>query len=301
MNDPWISRILDSECFERLAAGLPNTTLQSVLLEVVRRRARRRSPADVLAHFGRDSLCRPAAIDQRTSLAIDAEFFAAAEPFEALELAPVAPLAACSSVALTDQNRVLSALRSTEVVDDPTNVLALECALRLRASPNVALNLATSQRIVRTQPVPDIPGYAPHFRMFALASAGIESSGNGFTRSALVMHVQTMLRALYGLEGRGYSFHDRRLEVFASRACATLGDLVASALGHVVTRREHEHPYYKGGLRYVISATASDGQHVPVIDGGAFDWVAKLASNHRAVYIASAAGTQVIASRFRSK
>jgi hypothetical protein len=29
---------------------------------------------------------------------------------------------------------VLSALRSTEVVSDPTNVLALECAARLRSN-----------------------------------------------------------------------------------------------------------------------------------------------------------------------
>jgi hypothetical protein len=62
----------------------------------------------------------------------------------------------CSAVALTDQNRVLSALRGTEVVSDPTNVLALECAVRLQANPKVPAHFATSHRVLRAQPVPNI-------------------------------------------------------------------------------------------------------------------------------------------------
>jgi len=38
---------------------------------------------------------------------------------------------------------------------------------------------------------------------------------------------------------------------------------------------------------------------VPLIDGGAFDWLAKLVSNRRAVYVATGAGSQLIALRFR--
>jgi hypothetical protein len=39
---------------------------------------------------------------------------------------------------------------------------------------------------------------------------------------------------------------------------------------------------------------------VPLIDGGAFDWLATLASNRRAVYVATGTGAQLIAWRFRS-
>src|ERR1700689_2376141 len=133
------------------------------------RRAKVRAPADVLAQYRRDGFCKPAATDQRPSVASDGHLLAAADGFEAIELSPVAPLGACSSFALTDQNRVLSALRSTEVVSDPTNVLALECSLRLRARPSATpVHLATSQRVIRAQPVPKLPGYALHFRLFVL-------------------------------------------------------------------------------------------------------------------------------------
>ena len=121
----WITEGLGVPAFERLAAELSGSELQSVLLEVMRRRAGARAPAGVLAQHQRDGFCRPAAVDQRTSVALDAELLAAAEGFEAIELSPVAPLGTCSTVALTDQNRVLSATRATEVVSDPTNVLAL--------------------------------------------------------------------------------------------------------------------------------------------------------------------------------
>src|SRR6185436_7864770 len=114
-------------------------------------------------------------VDLRTSLALDSHLLAAAAEFEALELSPVAPLGACSTIAITHQNRVLSALRMTEVVSDPTNVLALECARRMRAGHELPIHLVTSQRVVRAQPVPKLPGYAPHFRMFVLASGGREA------------------------------------------------------------------------------------------------------------------------------
>jgi hypothetical protein len=295
----WIVDAVGAEAFERLAAGLTGSELQSVLLEVTRRRAKARTPTDVLAQYGRDGFCRPAAIDQRTSVAIDAHLLAAAQGFEAIELSPVAPLAACSAVAPTDQNRVLSALRGTEVVSDPTNVLAFECALRLRASPATAVHLATTQRVVRAQPVPKLAGYAPHFRIFVLASGGPEANDHAFTVDTLVRHVRTMLGALDRLESHGYSFGARRVDVLATPERAALGDRVAAALGGIAARKALEHPYYSGGLRYMLWVTAPDGTEMPLIDGGAFDWLAKLTSNRRAVFVASGGGAQLIAVRFR--
>jgi len=50
---------------------------------------------------------------------------------------------------------------------------------------------------------------------------------------------------------------------------------------------------------YQLWVTAPDGAKVPLIDGGAFDWLARLAANRRAVYVASGTGAQRIAIRFR--
>jgi hypothetical protein len=295
----WIIDSLGAPAFERLASELPGSELQSVLLEVLRRRAKARAPAEVLAQYRRDSFCKPAVFDQRISLALDSHLLASADGFEAIELSPVAPLGACSAVALTDQNRVLSALRATEVVSDPTNVLALECALRLRARPELPVHLATSQRVIRAQPVPKLPGYAPHFRIFVLASGGCETTDHAFTVQTVTRHIRTMLGALDRLEQHGYAFGARSVDVLATAERETLADRIAEALGGLATRKVLDHAYYSGGLRYMLWVTAPDGARIPLVDGGAFDWLAKLASNRRAVYIATGTGAQLIALRFR--
>ncbi len=295
----WIVDSLGQPAFDRLAAVLPGTQLQSVLLEVMQRRAKVRTPSDVLTQYRRDGFCKPAPVDQRTAVAIDAHLLAAAVGFEAIELSPVAPLGACSAVALTDQNRVLSALRSTEIVSDPTNVLALECAQRLRAGPDSPVHFATSQRVIRAQPVPNVPGYAPHFRIFVLASGGCEAKDHAFTIDTLTRHVRTMLGALDRLERHGYGFGARQVDILATPERAKLGDRIAEGLGAIAWRGPLAHPYYSGGLRYMLWVTTSDGGRVPLIDGGAFDWLARLASNQRAVFVATGAGAQLIAIRFR--
>jgi hypothetical protein len=253
----------------------------------------------VLAQYLRDPFCAPAEIDLRTSLAVDGHLLAAAGNFEALDLSPVAPLGVSSTIAETGQNRVLSALRMTEVVSDPTNVLALECARRLRADQGSPVHLATCQRVLRAQPVPRLPGYSQHFRIFVLASGGREAREHAFTVQTVVMHVHTMLRALDRLEHHGYTFGQRRMELLATPERRAVGDRIAESLEVAVTRKPLDHAYYSGGLRYQIWTTAPDGSELPLIDGGAFDWLTSLAANRRAVFIASGAGAQLIPWRFR--
>ncbi len=297
----WIVEHIGAAAFEQLAEGLAASELQSVLLEVMQRRARQRQPKDVVAQYQRDPFCAPSTVDLRTSVAIDAHLLAAAEGFEAVELSPVAPLGACSVVALTDQNRVLSALRTSEVVSDPTNVLALECALRLRANPALPVHLATSQRVIRAQPVPKLPGYSQHFRIFVLASGGSETKGHAFTVETVVLHVRTMLGALDRLEQHGFAFGARRVEVLTTAKLEKVGALVTERLGDIATQKPLAHPYYSGGLRYQLWVTAPDGAQVPLVDGGVFDWLAQLGSNRRAVYVATGTGAQLIALRFRGQ
>jgi hypothetical protein len=66
-----------------------------------------------------------------------------------------------------------------------------------------------------------------------------------------------------------------------------------------VARALLDHPYYNQGLRFQIAAHSSDGIEIPLVDGGAFDWVAKLTSNRRAAYVASGLGSQIVAQLFR--
>ena len=63
----------------------------------------------------------------------------------------------CTSVGPVHENRIVSTVRSSEVVSDPCNVLALEAALRRRAGAD-QVHLASCHRVLRAQrfsnPVP---------------------------------------------------------------------------------------------------------------------------------------------------
>jgi hypothetical protein len=67
----------------------------------------------------------------------------------------------------------------------------------------------------------------------------------------------------------------------------------------VIARALFEHPYYNQGLRFQIAARSHEGIEIPLIDGGAFDWVAKLTSNRRIVFVASGLGSQLVPLMFR--
>ena len=300
MSRQWIVDALgDGAVFERRARGMAGTELWSVMMAVVRERARARTPAQVVGQYRRDAFVRPAAIDQRTLVEIDSHLLAAAAGFEALELSPVAPLGTCSTIAVSDQHRVLSALRGTEVVSDPSNVLALECADRL-ARGSGTIRLATSQRVVRAQEVPKRPGFAQHFRIFVLATGGREVEDHRFVVGAMVEHVRTMLAALDRLEGHGYSFGRRHVDVLTTEDRSAVGDRIEAELSEVATTRKSlDHPYYSGGARYMLWVSDPGGAEVPLVDGGAFDWLGRLTANRRNVFVASGMGAQLVPALFR--
>jgi hypothetical protein len=168
-----------------------------------------------------------------------------------------------------------------------------------------AIHLATSQRVIRAQPVPKVPGFTQHFRLFALGSGGVEARDHAFTIETVARHVRALTAGLDRLEQHGYAFGARRVDVLAAPERAELGDRVAAAVGEAIgraietARKPLAHAYYSGGLRYMYWVTAPDGEQVPLGDGGTFDWLARLLSNRRAVYVASGLGAQLVAMRFR--
>jgi hypothetical protein len=58
------------------------------------------------------------------------------------------------------------------------------------------------------------------------------------------------------------------------------------------------HDYYDG-LRFMISARSPGGDQLPLIDGGRFDWLRKLNSNNKLVFVASGLGSQLAAYLYR--
>jgi hypothetical protein len=296
----WIKAGLPLGGYDALTHGLPASRLWSLLLDVAEARATRRLPAELVEQWDRDRFVQPAIVDQRTALEVDGHLLRAASAFESIELSPVAPLGVCAIMGYTSQNKVLSALRGTELVSDPTNVMALECARRLRRDPAEVVRLATSHRCVRAQPIPKGRGFTANFRMFCLASAGLQQQDHAFVVDAIGEQMKIMLQALNQLEQHGFAFPERRITVLTRDDRTALGDRIVARLGGaVVARARLEHPYYNQGLRFQIAARSNEGIEIPLIDGGAFDWVAKLTSNRSVAYVASGLGSQLVPLMFR--
>lgn len=306
----WRTSGIGAEAYAALAEGMLASEVWSLLLDLFERRAATREAVDLVRQWERDRFTTPAIVDQRTLNALDGHLLAAAAAFEALELSPLAPLGACSVVGPTSQNKIVSALRGTEVVSDPTNVLALECARRLREKPLRTIKLATCHRCVRAQPAPKGPGYSQHFRIFCMATGGYERKDRLFVTDTLVEHIVTQLAALDRLEQHGYAFPHRQVKVLATPERASLGDRIAAALEathgaaaasplEAITRDTLDHAYYHE-LRFMISVRSPDGKDIPLIDGGAFDWLGKLTANRKLVFVASGMGSQLAAMVFRS-
>jgi hypothetical protein len=298
----WATQGIDAAALAALSRDLPATELWSLLLSVAEQRATARSPAKLLQQYQQDRFVTPALVDPRTQLELDTQLFAAAEGFEAVELSPLAPLGVCSAIAPTSQNRVVATVRGTEVVSDPTNVLALESAKRLRVDPAAVVKLATSHRCVRAQAIPRQSGFAAHFRLFCLTSAGHETKDQAFAVSSLLEHIRVHLTGLDRLEQHGYTFPDRSIVILSRDDRKPLAQRIVDALsgaGLAVVHEPLTKPYYDG-LRFMISARAPSGAALPLIDGGAFDWVATLAANRKLVFVASAIGSQLAAYLFRT-
>ncbi|MEU0300850.1 hypothetical protein ABZ252_15510 [Streptomyces sp. NPDC006175] len=174
--NPALRRVLGRpggpELLDLLSNGMSGADLTTLLLEVFRRRADQRTPAEVMRRYRDDRFVAPAPTGftalRRTE---DALVSALPEGFETLVLAPVLPLAAHSAVATVDPRKVIATVRGSEVAADPTNALALEASLRrsvaLAADPRsqVPVRLAASQRVTRAQHF-DAPGMLAHFQVF---------------------------------------------------------------------------------------------------------------------------------------
>src|SRR5690606_20115636 len=110
----------------------------------------------------------------------------------------------------------------------------------------------------------------------------------------------THLHALDRLEQHGYAFPGRVVTLLSTPARRALAERVGAAIDGIDLRHaELEKPYYDG-LRFMINVTGMAGA-IPLIDGGAFDWVAKLAANRKLLFVSSAIGSQLAAYVFRTR
>lgn len=280
--------------------GLAPSQSTRLWLELARSQVARRRPADLVRQFEQDSFVAPAPVGQRVLHRVDGLWLEAARDYQAVQLSPVAPLGSCSVVAPTSQDRTLTANRATEVVSDPTNVLALECTrvLKREACEQRSVRRCTVHQVLRAQKLPPVDGYTQHFRMACLMEAGPARPNDQF-------EVEAVLRALGVFESvleaavssTEHALPPRHLTVRAEPG-SPLGERVSEGIRasciDLEVRMAGPPPSYYDGLRVTLDVTTGSGDVLPLGDVGRFDWVARLASNRRMRCVAAGFGLQLL-------
>lgn len=209
-----IDRILAELAAPQLVEALGDLTpndLTSVLLAVAQRRASRVTLKELM---NERPLLAPSSADARRLALFDRLAFDAASDFEAIALSPVAPLGANSVLGGIHQNNALATVRNAQAVADPTTSMALEIARRRKAQAarRAEVRLCTSARCIRMQPV-DVPGFTPHFALFAMATAGRDSGNQRFEHASLIAHLEVYLRLFSAMAQSGFSLGAVKVEL----------------------------------------------------------------------------------------
>jgi hypothetical protein len=288
---------IDEAWVSELAARKPSE-LTPALLELMRRQAARKRPAQVMAQFKRDAFVKPSALDLRLAHALDGLALAAASDYEAVLLSPLAPLGCCAAVSPSHQHRIVSTVRGSEVASDPTNVFALECAQRLAVAPQAHVRLCTVHQVVRAQAFAKDAGRSQHFRMFALAAAGKARADYAFELDAIAGQLGVFWRLCESFTTLGYPIPTLDLKLLVANDAAAIGDRLAQRLSDAfpnapLQREVFDHAYY-GAIRVLFGVTAPSGRHEFIADAGMFDWVARLTSNQSMRFVASGFGLQLV-------
>jgi hypothetical protein len=259
-------RKLPADLRESLVDDLSPSELQSLLLDISRQRVAKVSPARVIDRWRADRFVQPSTTDPRELIRTQARLWELLpDRFVGLELSPLTPLGTCSAVATVNQDKVVSTIRNTEVASDPTNVLALEAAVRRRAGAD-RVDLATCQRVVRAQRE-DAPGMFAHFQLFALVSSA-RDTGSGRTEAQLLLDHLGFWHDVLGDRAR-FTFTTFGPSAVRERIVDTVRPALKAEFAED-TEREKGSNYYADAA---IGIATTDGE---LGDGGFTTWTAEL-------------------------
>ncbi|HEX5169178.1 MAG TPA: hypothetical protein VFW11_08375 [Cyclobacteriaceae bacterium] len=305
MSNPSLKRLLNKIGHDDLFSSLDKLSLSelnSLMLEVFKRMAGKQSIREILHAYRNNRFVSPSNIDPVSFHATEAALMQHAKNkgFQLFELSPLAPLGSTSAVALVDQNKIVSALRGTEVVADATNVLALEAALRRISSSfdSTDVHYGAIHRHVRAQSFSG-KGFTAHFKVFCAVSAGKDPGGFSFERNAMVKHVQLCRDYLISSTSEA----DLRIivkSIKCKREENTLTPILFDELKSSLKTTniafqevdEADHRYYDK-IRFSINLV-KEGIEYNIGDGGLVNWPHKLIGNKKERMFTSGLGIEFL-------
>lgn len=299
-NDPGVSELLDL-----LGEGLNSSDLQSILIEASRRRSLNKKPSEILKEFRDNRFLKPCDIPQVAFNRFDRQAYELLpDDFISIELSPVAPFGSCSSVTELSQNLLISTVRHSEVIADPTNVLAIEAAHRRKAlldkGPETSepVKLCTSHRLIRAQSFYN-EKFTAHFRVFSLITAGRDTGHSEFELYHMEEHIRFYLdlcRQLDILEKA-----EVRISDFSGRLPSSLLENVFERLRnsfegvkYMLDNNRIEARNYYAPLAFRIRFYDSNQQGWDVVDGGFTNWTQLFLNNKKERLLTSAIGTELL-------
>ena len=214
-----INRVLDQIGIPDLVSrlnDLPLKDLQTLLLDVFSENAQKITPTDVMARYNeRYKYLGGGELDQRELLRFDTLFYSVVpNNFRGVEFSPTGPFGTNATLTKLSQDIVPSTIRNSEVVSDPTVMLALEAARErkplLHEDPNSTekVRVCTSSRVLRLQPFDPKFGYMQHFNVFATLTSGHNDNFNNFLTDSAIEHLSIYLDFIEKLNADIYSIKD---------------------------------------------------------------------------------------------
>jgi hypothetical protein len=284
-----VAAVGGTEAVARLA-GLSGSDFTSLMLAVARRRAARETPPGLLRRYRGDRFVQPADTSWHQIRRVEDQLAAHLPPgTELLTLPPLVPLGTHAVLGPMSQDKVVTAMRATEIAADPTNALALEAAARRKAGDiRGTTRLAAFQRVVRAQ-VPQ-PGFLPHFSLLGLVTAGRDDGGHRFEREAVAEHVRSLAA---GLAAAGLGPTQLALTPLSQAgdaiATAVPAELADTAIVTVLDPDRRAGRGYYRDLCFKLNVRAGSAW-AEVGDGGLTDWAARLTASAKERLLISGVG-----------
>lgn len=296
MQSPIVTKILERighpDLMRILTEDLTGTELNTILLDVFAYASSKLSPPELLNRYQSNRFVKPSDLPalELKRMELDVLKLFDRLNFKPIELSPVSVLGSCSVVATADQDKVLTALRGTEVLADATNSIALHiCDLKQRnkdlLNQSEMISFSTVQRHIRTQQI-GIKGFTPHFKIGCLVTAGIDRGSYSFEKESLRQHIIAM-KELYlnyhKVDDIRFRFLCRKDDYDSSeRLAEQVKEFVVSKHADIVVdviKPDKEIDYYKG-IQYKVDIKVR-GKTFEIADGGFVDWTQQLLQNKK--------------------
>lgn len=300
ISDSLAKKIGEPGIIEKLTT-LSLSELNSLLLDVFRKKAEQVSPAALLRNYEKNRFVSFSQYDPIDFKKFEITLLELAKDsgFIPLELSPVAPFGSCSAIATVDQNKIISAARGTEVVADATNLLALECSKRRRESAFQDIQqFCTAHKHIRGQSIPNKPGMTAHFKIFCAVTAGKDSGSFEFEKESLLSHLSFYEKYLKEqLKLKDFTVRLRAMpSADQNRLYNTVSDCIESKIKTVQFQRIETDPINQQYYQYLQFKIyfLLNGSEFEIGDGGFVDWSQKLTGNKKERMLISGIGIEYL-------